>query len=119
MSTAEDLGKLIFQMNPYTRGPEHPMVLDTFVDAPPPPATPAAGAAGPVTAPSSSAPNVSDAWIEMDTRYPGEWTFKGQPHYINTALRIAYRWPKYDKQNNFVCWVTDYLLVGYEGSNGG
>jgi hypothetical protein len=124
MSTAEDLGKLIFQMNPYTHGPEHPMVFDMFVDAPPPPTpapgpTPAPPTPAPGPTPVGSAPNVGQAWVEMDTRYPGEWTFKGQPHYVNTALRIAYRWPKYDKDRKFVCWITDYLLIGYEGSNGG
>jgi hypothetical protein len=57
-------------------------------------------------------------WMEIDTRYADDWTFKGQPHSINKAVRIAYRWAIKDK-NNVLYWVTDYLLVGFEGSNGG
>ncbi|MBV8504462.1 MAG: hypothetical protein JOZ11_01400 [Alphaproteobacteria bacterium] len=57
--------------------------------------------------------------MEMDRYGTGDWNFKGQPRRIDTALRIAYRWPKMDTNGNFVCWITDYLLIGYEGSNGG
>ncbi len=55
----------------------------------------------------------------MDKYGTGDWAFKGQPRRIDTALRIAYRWAKKDDDGNFICWITDYLLIGYEGSNGG
>jgi hypothetical protein len=112
MSTAEDLGKLIMMMNPYTHGSDDSMEPHTFVAAP----------AAPGSLPTSltnAAPDSTCIWMEMDTRYPGEWTFKGQPHHVNTALRIAYRWAKKDESGKFICWITDYLLIGYEGSNGG
>jgi hypothetical protein len=57
--------------------------------------------------------------MEMDKYRTGDWAFKGQPRRIDTALRIAYRWAKYDDHGHFICWITDYLLIGYEGSNGG
>jgi hypothetical protein len=55
----------------------------------------------------------------MDKYGTGDWSFKGQPRRVDTALRIAYRWAKKDKDGKFICWITDYLLIGYEGSNGG
>jgi hypothetical protein len=57
--------------------------------------------------------------MEMDRYGTGDWSFKGQPRRVDMALRIAYRWAKKDKCGNFICWITDYLLIGYEGSNGG
>src|SRR6266851_5042128 len=90
MSTAEDLGKLILMMNPYGEGAEYPMEPNVFVEAP---SISEAETAGATTTTPSSAPDTRHNWIEMDTRYAGEWPFKGQPHNINRALRIAYRWP--------------------------
>jgi hypothetical protein len=57
--------------------------------------------------------------MEMDRYGTGDWSFKGQPRRVDMALRIAYRWAKKDKNGKFMCWITDYLLIGYEGSNGG
>lgn len=107
MSVAEDLGKLIILMNPYTSGSATGMDPHMFVDAfdiyTSPPSSPPSGSSDP-----------KKIWMEVDKRYPGEWTFKGQPHHVNTALRIAYRWARKDN-----IWITDYLLIGYEGANGG
>jgi hypothetical protein len=100
MSVAEDLGKLIVRMNPYTDGSEDAMELHTFVPAY-----------------TTGAPDPTSIWMEMDTYSPGDWTFKGQPHHIDTAIRIAYRWKKVIAGETI--WITDYLLIGYEGSNGG
>jgi hypothetical protein len=120
MSAAEDLGKLIIMMNPYAGDS---MELQTFLAAQPPPAPPTTTTG---TSPSPPAPphapqppDATCIWMEMDKYGTGDWAFKGQPHRIDTALRIAYRWAKKDKQGNFLCWITDYLLIGYEGSNGG
>jgi hypothetical protein len=132
MSIAEDLGALIIKMNPYAGGLMEP---HTFLAAPPPPPPPnttsgaaptpptttATGATPSAPTPTAAA-NPSDAtciWMEMDKYRTGDWAFKGQPRRIDTALRIAYRWAKFDDHGHFICWITDYLLIGYEGSNGG
>ena len=132
MSIAEDLGALIIKMNPYAGGLMEP---HTFLAAPPPPPPPnttsgaaptpptttATGATPSAPTPTAAA-NPSDAtciWMEMDKYGTGDWSFKGQPRRIDTALRIAYRWAKKDKDGKFICWIPDYLLIGYEGSNGG
>src|SRR5438270_12550825 len=132
MSIAEDLGARIIKMNPYAGGLMEP---HTFLAAPPPPPRPnttsgaaptpptttATGATPSAPTPTAAA-NPSDAtciWMEMDKYRTGDWAFKVQPRRIDTALRIAYRWAKYDDHGHFICWITDYLLIGYEGSNGG
>jgi hypothetical protein len=111
MSIAEDLGKLIIMMNPYAGGTMEP---HTFHPLQPPP-TPGSIPSLPIPTP----PDTTCIWMEMDKYGTGDWAFKSQPHRIDTALRIAYRWPMKDKAGNFICWITDYLLIGYEGSNGG
>ncbi len=118
MSTAEDLGKLIIKMNPYTDGSDNSMEPHTFLALNPPSPAPTGAAAATSPVP-TSAPNATCIWMEMDKYGTGDWTFKSQPYHINTALRIAYRWAKRDKDGNFLCWVTDYLLIGYAGANGG
>ena len=122
MSIAEDLGKLILMMNPYTDGSDDSMQPHTFLALnPPPPPPPSTGTAAATSFPPvpTPGPNPTCIWMEMDKYGTGDWTFKSQPYHINTALRIAYRWAKKDKQGHFLCWVTDYLLIGYAGSNGG
>ncbi|HVM81751.1 MAG TPA: hypothetical protein VMU06_22210 [Stellaceae bacterium] len=56
--------------------------------------------------------------LEVDAKYPSEWQFKGASQRVNVAVRIKYRYPYKDKDGNFVCWIDDYLLIGYEGSGG-
>ena len=142
MSVAEDLGALIIKMNPYAGGLMEP---HTFLPAQPPsapptstsgatpsPPTTTAGAAPtpptttagtaptpPTPTPAAHPPDATCIWMEMDKYGTGDWAFKGQPRRIDTALRIAYRWAMKDEDGNFICWITDYLLIGYEGSNGG
>ena len=141
MSVAEDLGTLIINMNPYAGGLMEP---HTFLPAQPPPppdstsgatptpptatssatSTPPATTTGaaptpPAPTPATHPPDATCIWMEMDKYGTGDWAFKGQPRRIDTALRIAYRWAKLDDDGNFICWITDYLLIGYEGSNGG
>jgi hypothetical protein len=55
--------------------------------------------------------------MEMDRYGVGDWSFKGQPRRVDMGLRIAYRWKKV--VGGQTVWITDYLLIGYEGSNGG
>lgn len=118
MSIAEDLGTLIMKMNPYAGGSMEP---NTFLPAQ---STAAAATTTPGSTPSpptpTSAAQTPDAtciWMEMDKYGTGDWNFKGQPHRVAMALRIAYRWKKVVDGQTF--WITDYLLIGYEGSNGG
>jgi hypothetical protein len=110
MSLDEDLGKLISMMNPYTKGEEGTMDPHMFVD----PASDASGRNIPVS--DASGHNIRDVWMEIDSKYPASWTFKGQEQKVNTALRIGYRWKK--KVQGKTIWLTDYLLVGFEGSGG-
>jgi hypothetical protein len=111
MSTEQDLGALICMLNPYTDGSEGSMDPHVFIAAMPGSSpTPSAGSAG------SSSPDMTGVWTELQTSYPADWEFKGQAHKINTAVRIAYRWPK--TVGTTTVWVTDFLLVGYEGSGG-
>lgn len=99
-SLEEDIGRLIVAMNPYTNGQEGTMDPHTFV-----------------AAASQTPSDMRDIWMEIDSNYPAAWSFKGQEQKINSALRIAYR---YMKMVGGECvWVTDYLLVGYEGSGAG
>jgi hypothetical protein len=116
MSIAEDLGKLIIMMNPYAGGTMEP---HTFLQAPPNSATGATGAtpsqAGPT--PAAQPSDATCIWMEADRYGVGDWNFKGQPHRVALGLRIAYRWKKVVAGQTV--WITDYLLIGYEGSNGG
>jgi hypothetical protein len=117
MSTERDLGALICLLNPYTDGSEGSMDPHVFITAtngstPAPASTPT-----PTPGPVSSAPDMTGVWMEIQSSYPADWEFKGQPHKINTAVRIAYRWPK--TVSGVTVWVTDFLLVGFEGSGGG
>jgi hypothetical protein len=85
----------------------------------PPTTTTEAVPTPPTPTPAAHPPDATCIWMEMDRYQTGDWGFKGQPRRIDTALRIAYRWAKLDDCGNFICWITDYLLIGYEGSNGG
>jgi hypothetical protein len=115
MSSAEDLGTLIIKMNPYAGGTMEP---NTFLPAQSSSvATTTTPGSPPTSASAAQTPDATCIWMEMDRYGTGDWAFKGQPRRIDTALRIAYRWKKVVGDQTF--WITDYLLVGYEGSNGG
>jgi hypothetical protein len=133
MSTDQDLGALICMLNPYTNGAQDAMDPHVFIAAHW--SLPASPAAPPITQQSSTAnpspnrnptptpaagapaapPDMTGVWIEEDNQHP-HWEFKQQPHRIAKAIRIAYRWPK--TVGALTVWVTDYLLVGFEGANG-
>jgi hypothetical protein len=55
--------------------------------------------------------------MEMETRQSEylSWQFKDLPRLVKRAVRLEYR-HLYKKTG---VWVTDHLLIGYEGSNGG
>jgi hypothetical protein len=118
MSIAEDLGALIINMNPYAGGSMEPHTFFPAQSSPAAPTiTPGPNPSPPTPAPATQPPDATCIWMEMDKYGTGDWAFKGQPHRIDTALRIAYRWKKVVGGQTF--WITDYLLIGYEGSNGG
>lgn len=110
-AVAQDLGALIDALNPYTDlnlpNGNHTGDMDIY------------------TAVGKSQPPVPDnthrdqILVEIDTKYPGEWTFKGQPHRLGKAVRIRYRYPVMNGSGNLLYWVEDYLLIGFEGSDGG
>ena len=57
--------------------------------------------------------------IEMEEdNYAAQWAFKGQTQNIKRALRVQYRYKKKNKAGDTYV-VTEHLLVGFAGSNGG
>ena len=112
MSLEAELGKLIVSLNPYTDA-----ALRIMHFGPVAPSTDAAAAR-------DAAASVNDALpfeLEVVDQYAEMWGFKGEPQKVNKAVRIKYRWPKLDPNNSnkILYWVTDYLLVGFEGTGGG
>lgn len=92
------LGELICIMNPYTHD------MDIYVGNPDP---------------ARIDPDFRQTAVEVDDKYPGEWPFKGEPQRVNRSIRIRYRYPKRAEEGGQVlCWLEDYLLIGYEGAGG-
>jgi len=110
MSMEEDLGTLIRMLNPYTDGSKGTMDPHTFIAAAPIPAATPASTPPPTPSPAPPVPDMTGVWMEVDTRYADDWTFTGQSHSINKAVRIAYRWAKKDAAGIFytglltTCW---------------
>lgn len=61
--------------------------------------------------------NIRGISMEMETKEVEylSWNFKDLPRLVKRAVRIEYR----HLYRETGVWVTDHLLVGYEGSNGG
>jgi hypothetical protein len=61
--------------------------------------------------------NINQALLEIETREREylSWQFKDLPRLVKRAVRVQYR----HKYKSTGLWVTDHLLIGYEGSNGG
>ena len=85
-----NLGRLIFMENPYTTG----YVPIGFV----------AGA------PAAAAMQPDDVYTEKQLDV-GSWTFKGAPHHIERAIRVAYTYTDVETGST----IRDYILIGYEG----
>ena len=103
------IGELICRLNPYTRRYDETSGrttgdMDVFL-APEDPDDPKN--------------DYARVQLEVDTKYPGKWDFKGEAQNVNTAARIRYRYPVKSKDGEFLYWVDDYLLLGFEGSGGG
>jgi hypothetical protein len=107
MPATQALGALIAAANPYTKAFGDDRTTMHFV-------------APDLNKGLATAKEVSftDIHMEEDSRYPAEWVFKGQPQKIHKALRIQYRYPKRGENGEWYM-VTDYLLIGFEGSGGG
>jgi hypothetical protein len=110
-----DIGTLVQLLNPYTNNQLVPTggpptgQMDIYMSNPTPTPGGAAGA------------TIQQIQLEVDNRYPGDWTFKGQAQRVAKAVRIPYRYPVMDGTGanaNVLYWVEDYLLVGYEGAPG-
>ena len=118
MSKAEDLGNLIIMMNPYAKGSMEPHTFLAATEDSAPATTSSDASPNPSTSlPASRPVDAACIWMEADRYGVGDWNFKGLPRRIDMGLRIAYRWKKV--VSGKTVWITDYLLVGYEGSNGG
>lgn len=135
MLIEQELGTLIRRLNPYTDGKSKSMMLTG--DSPNLNTLAAVlkdGVKGDKTknkdALTAAATAVDDALdlthldLEVDDNYAQtgtQWLFRGQPQNIKKVLRLKYRYPVRDKNdsNKILCWVSDYLLIGYSGSGGG
>jgi hypothetical protein len=111
MSVEQALGTLIATANPYPKGGAMHFVA------------PKADAEGVLQLDAKGVPlagdiSLRDIQVEEDSRYPGEWMFKGQPQRIAKAVRIQYQYTKKGHNGEWYL-VTDYLLVGFEGTGAG
>lgn len=110
---AQALGNLIEALNPYSsiaRQAQYPTgEMDLY-----------AGNSTPTIPPSGTPLQIE---LEVDDKYSGdhaaEWNFKGQSWRIAKAVRIRYRIPVLDQNNNPIHYLDDYLLIGFEGADGG
>src|SRR5712692_3122481 len=113
MAMARALGTLIRLLNPYaetmhlsTREPPNARGIQQAIEED-------------AQAEAAARDNIPQIFLEMETR-EGEylsWQFKELPRGVKRALRIEYRHPVRDKNppHEILSWVTDHLLVGYEG----
>src|SRR5690348_8271135 len=113
MAMERELGTLIRLLNPYA---------DTMhITDDDPPSAQVVQQAREAPAEQSVHDNICKILVEMETREVEylSWQFKDLPRRVKRALRIEYRHPIRDKKDptKILCWVTDHLLVGYEGSN--
>jgi hypothetical protein len=109
MRVEEALGTLIAAANPYIRGSE--AIAGTGMHL----VRPKGFGTG---IPAAENVTLAEIQVEEDSKYPAEWTFKGQSQKIHKALRIQYCYPKKGHAGQ-TYMVTDYLLIGFEGSGGG
>ena len=113
--TTEDaeqlLGTLIRLLNPYAKTMHYP------------PGNPPNSIAA-SRAPDPAPDRLPQFQLEVDNRYGSQnggeylsWEFKGQPQSVKKAARIQYRHPVM-VDGRPIYWITDYLLIGFAGSNG-
>ncbi len=110
------LGQMICDMNPYTEMPKYAMSgalktgkMDIFLNAP---------------AQGKTAPDISQIQVQEEGNYAAQWDFKGTSYRVKTALCVTYRFPVLgapDENGNspVLYWITENMLIGFVGSNGG
>jgi hypothetical protein len=108
MSIESDLGSLIMKLNPYTNGKKMHFGPSA-----------AASSATAADMDDVDAADLSNFRLELQDNYADSWKFKEEPQTVNLAVRVQYRWAKLDSKGKFLCWVTDYMLIGFEGTGGG
>jgi hypothetical protein len=106
MTFEKALGTVIRALNPYTDGSAGSMQFSSTA----PPAT--------ITV---EGVDVGDIHLEIDDYHDDReaWVFKAQPHRIQRALRIQYRHKTKGEAGKAGVWVTENLLIGFSGANGG
>ena len=124
MSVNTDLGELLLRLNPYANNSDPSRALTGPVDiyTSKAPNWPQSGGGGP-GAPTGTIPEVQ---IEMESDYPAEWAFKGQPQKVYKTVRIRYRYPVLKAGTgggpasppDVLYWIEDSMLIGYEGGPG-
>ena len=125
MQASGDLGALIVKLNPYANNKEPQRGLltgpvDIYLRKTPDWPTKEATYSD-LKEPEG---DQSQVQVEMESNYPAEWTFKGQPQKVYKTIRIKYRYPVLEdsadktKQPTVKYWVEDYILVGYAGGPG-
>ncbi len=111
MAQNAEIGNLIMRLNPYTnnrlvgKGGSPAGDMDVFMALDPP------------TQGGDPAATILEMQLEVDAAYPGEWTFKGQPHRLGKTARLKYRFPVMSGPTaaaTVLYWVEDYVLIGFE-----
>ena len=86
------LGKLIFLLNPCTKGAPTATIGHGLPDVP---------------------IDLDEVSVEIDD-YEGHWSFKEHEHRVKRAVRIQYRY-----KGDQGIFFTEHLLIGFLGSGGG
>ena len=117
-SDAQILGDIINDLNPYYDA----NIIDWQMDIDITTNVPGPGIAASSIANRLPGPNTAhtpkNVTLQVDDHYYGEWNFDGKPQKISRALRIKYRYPS-STPSGQVYWVEDYLLIGFQGADGG
>lgn len=117
-SDAQILGDIINDLNPYYDPSINSWQMDIEIAT----IAPGPGIAASLAAAGIPSPNTTstptNVTLEVDDHYYGEWNFDGKPQKISRALRIKYRYPS-STPSGQVYWVEDYLLIGFQGADGG
>jgi hypothetical protein len=119
------LGELICRLNPYTGQPwsnttgfkTGKMAVDMLPDAPGLANAKKDAAAGNALQ-DKHLTDIAKTSIEVARNYGAQWTFKGEVLTVKSAVRIPYRFPVQDEDGETLYWQTEYLLLGYAGSDG-
>ena len=118
MATQMDaLGELICRLNPYTDSEDTTTKLKTGEMQLSPDMQ--AHTAGRVTADETAIDAmIRKIAVEVESNYSEQWTFKGQPVRVKTAIRIPYQF-EVKKNGTSSYWQKETLIIGFAGDQGG